>query len=400
MNFAFPTKLYKEGETSFLAPVQSDIADPTRRLPVFYNPKMELNRDIAIVLVQTYQKDLGMPIKVCEPLTGCGVRGIRFAVELKNLETVIINDINPKAYKLAMKNVKLNDLNDVVKAYNMDANSILSKYSEPRKRFDVVDVDPFGTPTLYLESSIRALNRKKSLLALTATDMPPLCGIYPQTCLRKYGGYSLKTHYCHETAIRLLIGCAVRVAARHELGAKVCFAHSSDHYIRAYLQLSKGASVANESMKNIGYIFHCFGCEYREVIDGLMPRIPKACPDCSSPQTGVAGPLWIGMLFDSSFCEKSLYTVEEKTLGTRNRLTRIIRLALDEANMPPTYYNLHMLCDRMNLKVPPLGEVMKMLKENGFKASRTHFSPISIRTTARAEEVKSILTSLSKENLP
>lgn len=383
-----------------MAPVQSDIAGPTRRLPVFYNPRMELNRDIAMVLVQTYQKGLGIPIEVCEPLTGCGVRGIRFAVELKNLKTVIINDINPRAYELAKKNVKLNDLNDVVKLYNMDANSLLSDYSTPRKRFDVVDVDPFGPPTPYLESSIRALKRKKSLLALTATDMPPLCGLYPQTCLRKYGGYSLRTSYCHETAVRLLVGSAARIAARHELGTKVCFVHSSDHYIRAYLQLSKGTSVANESMRNIGYIFHCFGCEYREVIDDLIPRIPKTCPDCSSLQTGVAGPLWIGTLFDSSFCEKSLYTVEEKMLGTHKRVTRIIRLALNEANMPPTYYNLHVLCDRMNVRVPPLEEVMKMLKENGFKVSRTHFSPVSIRTTARAEEVKSILGSLSKENLP
>ncbi len=398
MNFTFSTKLYKEGRVSFLAPVQSDSISPTRRLPVFYNPKMELNRDVAIVLIQTYQKTLGTPIDVCEPLAGCGVRGIRFALEVDKVRSVILNDISPKAYELAKKNAELNDLEEVVRVCNMDANSMLSEHSEPSRRFDVIDVDPFGTPTPYLESSIRALKRRSSLLALTATDMPPLCGIYPQVCLRKYGGYSLRTHYCHEIAVRLLIGCTARVAARHELGIKVYFVHSSDHYIRAYLRFSKGVNRANESMKNLGYIFHCFDCENRETINGLIPKIPEACPNCSSVKTGVAGPLWIGMLFDGYFCEKSLYTVEEKMLGTHNRVTRIIRLALNETNMPPTYFNLHVLCDRMNLEIPPFDKVMNRLKENGFEVSRTHFDPISIRTTAGVEEVKSVLRSISKRN--
>ena len=300
---------------------------------------------------------------------------------------------------MAKKNIELNDLTEVVTVHNTEANSVLSEHSEPWKRFDVIDIDPFGTPTPFLESSIRALKRRSSLLALTATDMPPLCGIYPQVCLRKYGGYSLRTSYCHEIAVRLLIGCTARIAARHESGIKVYFVHSSDHYIRVYLQFSKGVSRANESMKNLGYIFHCFDCEYRKTIDDLIPKMPKVCPNCSSRKTGVAGPLWIGMLFDSSFCEKSLYTVEKKILGTHNRVTKIIRLALNEANMPPTYFNLHLLCDRMNLEVPPFEKVMNRLKENGFEVSRTHFDPVSIRTTAGVEEVKSVLRSISKRNL-
>ena len=74
---------------------------------------MELNRDVAIVLVQTYQKIVGTPINLCEPLTGCGVRGIRFALEVDNVKGVVLNDISPKAYELAKKNIELSGLRTV-----------------------------------------------------------------------------------------------------------------------------------------------------------------------------------------------------------------------------------------------------------------------------------------------
>jgi tRNA (guanine26-N2/guanine27-N2)-dimethyltransferase len=53
---------------------------------------MELNRDIAVLALQTYQKMLNREISVCEPLTGCGVRGIRFAADVKGVKKVFIND--------------------------------------------------------------------------------------------------------------------------------------------------------------------------------------------------------------------------------------------------------------------------------------------------------------------
>ena len=51
--------------------------------------------------------------------------------------------------------------------------------------FDYIEIDPFGSPTDFLESSIVRLSRR-GILAVTATDTAPLCGTYPNTCKRKY----------------------------------------------------------------------------------------------------------------------------------------------------------------------------------------------------------------------
>src|SRR4030043_639061 len=118
----------------------------------------------------------------------------------------MISDINERAVKLAKRNVHLNGLNERVTVQHKDVNCLLSCHGAPRKRFDVVDVDPFGSPVPYLDSAIRAL-RNNSLLAVTATDMAPLCGVHTKACLRKYGGKPLRTENCQEQAGRFLAGC-------------------------------------------------------------------------------------------------------------------------------------------------------------------------------------------------
>ncbi|RLI14071.1 hypothetical protein DRO41_06375, partial [Candidatus Bathyarchaeota archaeon] len=212
----FPTEIVEEGEVRVLVPkLKAFVKSPSEyapsKAPVFYNPVMELNRDIAVLALQAYQRTVNREISVCEPLAGCGVRGTRFAVEVDGVKKVVMNDINEKAFKLASYNVEMNKLDKRVLVRNEDANFLLSSYGAPRKRFDAIDIDPFGSPTPYIDSAVRAL-RSGGLLALTATDMAPLCGVYPKACIRKYGGKPLRTEYCHEIAVRLLAGCLATTA--------------------------------------------------------------------------------------------------------------------------------------------------------------------------------------------
>ena len=116
---------------------------------------------------------------------------------------MLISDINEKAFKLAKHNVQINGLEKKVTVKHKDANCVLSCNASPKKRFDIVDVDPFGTPAPYLDSALRAI-RNNGLLASTATDLAPLCGVHVKACIRKYGGRPLRTEYCHELAVRLL----------------------------------------------------------------------------------------------------------------------------------------------------------------------------------------------------
>ena len=46
----------------------------------------------------------------------------------------------------------------------------------------------------------------------------------------------------------------------------------------------------------------------------------------------------------------------------------------------------------MKKSVPKLGKVLKKLKEEGFKASRTHFNPVGIKTDAGIKEIKRVIS--------
>ena len=398
LNFSFPTEIAEEGKVSVVVPKLSAYVKEAweyapSKAPVFYNPAMELNRDVAILALQAYQKMLGREISACEPLTGCGIRGVRFAVEVDGVRKVFVNDINPKAAKLARFNVERNELAERVLVANEDANLFLSRYAAPRKRFNYIDVDPFGSPVPYLDAAIRAL-RNGGLLALTATDMAPLCGVHPKACVRKYGGKPLRTEYCHELAVRLLVGCLTVVAARHEIGIKVVFSHSTDHYIRAYAVARHGARLADNSLRMMGYILHCFSCFHRETSEGIVSPLKRKCAECGS-KLNVAGPLWLDKISDKDFCFSMKREADGRGLRQRKRILRLLSLVQDEAEAPVTYYVVDKICDKLNLPVPPLIEVVDGVRRIGFQVTLTHFSSRGFRTDAPANVVKEVITKLA-----
>jgi tRNA (guanine26-N2/guanine27-N2)-dimethyltransferase len=284
----------------------------------------------------------------------------------------------------------MNGLSERVIVKNEDANFLLAHYGAPRKRFDAIDIDPFGSPVPYLDSAIRAL-RDGGLLALTATDMAPLCGVYPKACIRKYGGKPLRTEYCHELAIRLLSGCLATTAAKHDIGISPVFSHSTDHYIRIYAILKYGAEKADESIKNMGYILHCFRCFHREIVKGLVfIKHNGKCRECGS-KIDFAGPLWLGKSSDKQFCKLMEKEAEQRTFRHGERISKLLALIRDEVDAPATYYVMDKLCDKLALPAPSVKKLLKILKEKDFQAFPTHFNSKGIRTNASATDVKKIL---------
>jgi tRNA (guanine26-N2/guanine27-N2)-dimethyltransferase len=275
---------------------------------------------------------------------------------------------------------------------NEDANRFLSHYGAPRKRFDAIDIDLFGSTVPYLDSALRAL-RDGGFIALTATDMAPLCGVYPKACIRKYGGKPLRTEYCHELAVRLLAGCLATTAAKYDIGISVIFSHSTNHYIRLYAKIAYGAKKADESIKNMGYVVHCFNCFHRENIkaSSLIGHSGK-CNQCGS-KLDYAGSLWLGKLFDKNFCESMEKEAQNMTLGCKAKVMKILALIKDEVDGPPTYYVINKLCDKLEIPVPSVRWVLKALRGKGFQACPTHFNFNGVRTNASAMEIMDVLKS-------
>jgi len=394
----FPSETVQEGKVKARVPKlkafkkqPSDYAPS--KAPVFYNPVMELNRDIAVLAFQAYQRLVNKEISVCEPLTSSGIRGIRIAAEIHGAKKVVISDINERAVKLAKHNVHLNDLQERVKVKHKDANCLLSCHGAPRKRFDVIDVDPFGSPVPYLDSAVSAL-RNKGLLAVTATDLAPLCGVHAKACVRKYGGRPLRTEYCHELAVRLLAGCIATFAAKHDIGVRVVFSHSTDHYIRVYAQISYGAKKADASIKNLGYFLHCFNCLHREAAKTLSVKFFEKCPECGSKMSW-AGPLWLGKIFDSQFCEAMAQENRRTAFRNSGKISKLLSLAKDEAEAAATYYVIDKISNKLSSPVPSVAAMLRILQDNGFEAVLTHFNSRGVRTKAPALVMQKLLQKIA-----
>ncbi len=368
-------KTITEGKTKLIIPKEGAFGENRKgrekKAPVFYNPKMELNRSLCCAVLKELSKEKE-PI-FADLLAGSGAKGIRIANETK--AKVILNDANPEATETIEKNAKLNKLK--VETSNTEANQFLQ---ENFHRFDFIDIDPFGTPTPFLDNAIMTL-KKDGSLGVTATDTAPLCGVYPRACYRKYNAIPLRSKFCHETALRILIGHIARTAGKYSKGIEVQLSYYQEHYLRVYGGLKKGKEQANTTLENLGYVYYCRKCLNREHEKTPLPS-DKKCK-CGS-KYAVAGPLWLGSINNKNFLkgvlDKSRY-LESPSLDSL--LTQLI-----EEETAPFYFDTHKVAKELHLELKPMEKIIENLKKDGFKATRTHFSPTSIKTTAGIEDIK------------
>lgn len=351
--------------------------------PVFFNPLMELSRDISVASVQVMSNKTGK-LRICDPMAGVGARALRYAKEVGKVAQVVANDRSLEAVKMIRRNVNRNKL-QLVEVWCEDANVFCY---ENRSSFHVVDLDPFGSPTPFVESACSALLRQ-SMIFVTATDTAPLCGTYSKVCLRKYGARSLRTPYCHEIGLRILIGFCQRVGARHDIALRPLLSYSIQHYFRAYFQARTGARRANKVLKEQGYISHCFGCGRRVITTGLPAELPHKC-ECGR-KFAHAGPMWLGPLADVNFVKQVIGELSGREFKLKGKAIKLLKLCVGEAEGSPAFYDSHETCSRAGVSPPKLRSVLKRLREKGYSASRTHFSDTGLRTDAPLEVLMEVL---------
>ena len=82
------------------------------------------------------------------------------------------------------------------------------------RRFDIVDLDPYGAPVQFLDGAVQSVT-DGGLLCVTCTDMAVLCGNASETCYTKYGAISIRGKNCHEHALRIVLQCIESHANRY-----------------------------------------------------------------------------------------------------------------------------------------------------------------------------------------
>ena len=339
--------------------------------------------------MQTFRDNQDEDIIVCDAFGGTGIRGIRYSREIEGVKNVVINDLNPLAVHFTKENIHKNGL-DNVKVFKEDANILLRKC---RGKFDVIDIDPFGTPSPFIESAATSV-KAGGMLCVTATDTSALCGTYKEPCIRKYSSMPLKTEYCHENGLRILAGFIARTFAKYKKFIELKFSHSTEHYMRIYLTIGKGAKKTDSSLKNIGYIAHCPNCLYRKLIYGITPQIPSKCPRCGE-NFQVGGPLWLGDLLDKEFIFKMMKITPSLSIKMDKDAIKLLKRCYEESEGPATFYDLHKISKKLKISAPPLNKVLDRLKDEEYFASRTHIQPTGIKTDAALEKLEEIILNLT-----
>jgi len=347
---------------------------------------MELSRDISVACIQAFadnQRD-DSGLTYLDALAGCGIRGFRVANEAQ--VEVTVNDYNLAAYELIKRNATRFQQN--IHVEHRDANALMSE-----ARFNVIDVDPFGSPAPFVDAACRSASK---MLCVTATDTAPLSGAHFSAGVRRYSALPMNTEYHAETGIRILIGTIIRELVKYDKSATPVLAHATEHYYRAYLLLDRGAELANACVRSMGFIAHCFACGNRYVLSGLFPTLRSDCVFCGA-KVAVAGPLWLGTLHDQKFCLQVLENLETGVFGTKMRAAKIITRCLNELDTV-TFFDYHKLLRELKCPPVPIETLVSGLRTAGCRASRTHFSGTSIKTDADADTVKRVLLDLSCES--
>jgi len=377
--------LINEGQVRIKVPTFEKVSS---RAPVFYNPVMELNRDLSVLVFNQFQSEINSDLNICDAFGGSGIRGIRYSKEVNNAQNIVINDVNPRAVAMARENARENGLDNITFC-EKDA-SILLRLC--KGKFNVVDIDPFGTPSPFVDSAAVNLPRN-GFLAVTATDTSALCGTYPEPCLRKYSSKPLKTEYCHENGLRILAGFLSFAFARYQKYLTFKFTHSTEHYIRLYAYVRKGAKKTDLNLKEMGYIAHCFSCLNRTVYKNMNPPNETKCPQCGG-RVRVAGPLWCGDIQDSDFISGMIKKMDEISINQENKALKLLELCKSEANSPPTYYDIHTICSKLKISAPAMADILRLLNDDDYLASLTHFTPTGVKTSAPLEVVKKVVKKL------
>jgi len=399
---------------------------------VFYNPVQEFNRDLSIAVLSTFitdrwneilQKNIQSKendensmldaarinvesqqgITILEALSATGLRSIRYAKEVEGIRQIVANDISATAVDSIRENILHNGVENLVTPYHEDATLLM--YQRRRDCFNAIDLDPYGSPSKYLDGAVQCIS-DGGILLVTATDMAILAGNFPEACRCKYGSISIKSKCCHEIALRILLYSIMSHAERYGRYIIPLLSVSADFYIRVFVRVFTSPKKCKENSSKIGMLYQCVGCEsiiqqplMMKVSDNYKlsnTPIDRLCKHCQHAQH-MGGPIWLGSLHEHGFVSRLLCNLSSMKLGTSKRIKGILTM-IDEELDVPLYYNLDRLMSIVKCHVPSMLIFRSALLNAGYKVSYSHANKLSIKTNASNDVIWDIVRAWEKEH--
>ncbi|XP_008681552.1 probable tRNA (guanine(26)-N(2))-dimethyltransferase 2-like isoform X3 [Zea mays] len=354
---------------------------------VFYNKTQVNNRDISIAVLRSFilkrheeyaarsrkagpgdttlsaQAKYKEP-KVLEALAASGLRAIRYAVEVDGIGEVTAVDNNEAAVEACKKNIQHNGSLASSKVVPHHADARVYMLTHP-KEFDVVDLDPYGSPAAFLDSAVQCV-ADGGILMCSATDMAVLAGGNAEVCFSKYGSYPLRGKHCHEMALRILLACIESHAIRHKRYIVPIISVHMDFYIRVFVRIFTSASTVKSSPLKLAHVYQCTGCNsfYLQNIGRIHSKdkeniavpnfrltLPEVCSECGH-QFVMGGPLWSYPIHDKELLEA------------------------------PLFVSLHNLCAILKCTTPTMVMLQCAIRNAGYQVSGSHVDPLALKTDA------------------
>lgn len=340
----------------------------TKKLKVFYNPEMKINRDISILFLKTY---FNKKIKYADPMAATGIREIRFLKTIPEVfSQILIGDISKSAIEDVKKNFKKNKVSSRKVKYQI-SNAQTTLYKD---YFDAIEIDPFGSPVPFIDSACQRI-KHNGIICVTATDTAALCGTYPKTCERRYGIKVKKTHYHEELGLRNLIAYTQRQGAKYEKALTPLLSFSNKHFFRIFFKVEEGRQDALKKVRELSHI--SWDTKTQET------KILKLESENSIGKT------YVRELNNKKVVEgliENLHLIKDK-----KECEKLLTKLKDELDILG-YVNPHKLEKEFKFSSKiKYEELFEELKKKKYKVSRVHNDKYGIKTTASTKTIVEIM---------
>lgn len=299
-----------------------------------------------------------------------------------------------------------------------DAITLMYTHREPNKRFDVVDLDPYGSAAPFLDGGVQSV-ADGGLLCVTCTDLAVLAGHnYPEKCFSQYGGVSVKAEFSHEVALRLVLHTIATSAARYGRYVQPMLSLSIDFYLRTFVRVWTGPVEVKNLASKTGSVYICTHCQDFHVQrfgratqttntgktgqtninyrynSAQGPPVGERCNECGN-RMHLGGPMWLGDLHDADFCRSVLTNLDEnpQAFHTSARIRGMVSLAAQELSGDNSlfYFTPPKASGLFHCVSPPLDKMVSALLSAGYNVSRSHAAAGSLKTDAPRSQVFDIL---------
>ncbi|GAB9465295.1 hypothetical protein Gpo141_00002707 [Globisporangium polare] len=342
-------------------------------------------------------------IKIFEALSASGLRSIRYFQQIPGVKSILVNDMDPAAVESIKRNVEFNELPlDRVIPNEDDATNVMYMHRKEKDQFDVIDLDPYGSASIFLDGAVQSV-ANGGLLCVTCTDMAVLSGKNPEVCFSRYGAMPNKSNYLHEMALRIVLQSIESTAnkyARHIVPIAAC---SIDFYVRVFVRVYKSPVNVKKAMTKLSYTFQCVSCDsfHLQPVGTAIgntfhaargPVVGQECDQCSG-KFKMAGPIWSAPLHDRDVVLRIRERVAKTTteFPTKERLHGLLTTISEELVGSPLHYTMPGLSKTLHCSNLRMDQIQGALRNAGYEASQFHKVPEAIKTNAPNDVVWDIM---------